>query len=286
MATKSVLITGCSTGIGEACARDLASRSLRVFAGVRKEADARRLRELLPGPIEPVILDVTDEASVAAAAATVRRSLEAAGAAGLDGLVNNAGVLIPGPLELLTTAQLRRQFEVNVFGVHAVTRAFLSLLRPVQGRVVLMGSISGVVTPPFMGAYAASKHALEGITDALRVELHPWRMPVSLIEPDSVATPIWDKMVAGAEGPVADVDEAARQVYCDQLAKVRDAARSMGESGMPVDRVVRAVRHALLARRPKTRYPVGSRTRLAIWAYWNLPNRWFDWFMAHAMGLR
>lgn len=285
MALSSVLITGCSTGIGEACARDLASRSLRVFAGVRREADARRLRAELPAGVEPVILDVTDPATITGAVEQIERSLHEAGSPGLGALVNNAGILIPGPLELLTTAQVREQFEVNVLGTHAVTRAFLHLLRPVSGRVVLMGSISGVVTPPFMGAYAASKHAVEALTDALRVELRPWGMPVSLIEPDSVATPIWDKMIAGTSGPVAGVDEATRAVYTDQLTQVREAARTMGRTGMPVDRVVRAVRHALLARCPRPRYPVGFRTRLAIWAYTNLPNRWFDWFMARAMGL-
>ena len=212
--------------------------------------------------------------------------LKELGAKGLDGLVNNAGILIPGPLELITTAQLRQQYEVNVFGTHAATRACLPLLRPVAGRVVLVGSISGVVTPPFMGAYASSKHALESLADALRVELSPWKISVSLIQPDSVATPIWDKMIAGADRPVEGVDEATRQVYHDQLALVRDAARLMGDTGMPVKRVVRAIEKALTSRWPKPRYPVGLRTRLAIWAYWNLPNRMFDWFMANAMGLR
>ncbi|MFO0902012.1 MAG: SDR family oxidoreductase [Pirellulales bacterium] len=286
MAQRNVLITGCSTGIGLACAQALASPALRIFAGVRKESDAARLRELQPQHVEPVLLDVTDASSIAAAVEQIGKRLSDDNAAGLDGLVNNAGILVPGPLELITTEQMRRQYEVNVFGTHAMTRAALPLLRPVAGRIVLIGSISGVVTPPFMGVYASSKHALESLTDALRVELKPWRIPVSLIQPDSVATPIWDKMIDGAAGPVEGVEEATRQVYQDQLAKVRDAARLMGDTGMPVARVVRAVRHALTARRPKTRYPVGFRTRLAIWAYWNLPNRMFDWFMAGAMGIR
>lgn len=283
---RNILITGCSTGIGEACARDLAGRSMRVFAGVRKEEDGRRLLEIAPDQIEPIILDVTDEAVVRAAAAAVRRLLTSHGAQGLDGLVNNAGIIVPGPWELITTDQLRRQYEVNVFGTHRVTRHFLPLLRPVRGRVVLMGSISGVVTPPFMGAYASSKHALESLADGLRVELGPWHLPVSLVEPDSVSTPIWDKMITDAGEGTEFLDEQAQQTYGEQLEKVREAARAMGDTGMPVERVVRAVRHALLSRWPRTRYPVGFRTRLAIWAYNNLPNRWFDWFMAQAMGLR
>jgi NAD(P)-dependent dehydrogenase (short-subunit alcohol dehydrogenase family) len=283
---RNILITGCSTGIGEACAHDLASRSIRVFAGVRKEEDGQRLREAARGQIEPVLLDVTDEAGVGKAAATIRQSLQELGVQGLDGLVNNAGIIVPGPWELVTTDQLRRQFEVNVFGTHRVTRHFLPLLRPVRGRVILMGSISGVVTPPFMGAYASSKHALESLADGLRVELGPWKLPVSLIEPDSVSTPIWDKMIADTFEGTEFLDEESRQVYVDQLEKVREAARAMGDTGMPVERVVRAVRHALLSRWPRPRYPVGFRTRLAIWAYANLPNRWFDWFMAQAMGLR
>jgi NAD(P)-dependent dehydrogenase (short-subunit alcohol dehydrogenase family) len=220
-------------------------------------------------------------------------------ATGLDGLVNNAGIIVPGPLELLATDDLRRQFEVNVFGVHAVTKAFLPSLRPVRGRLVIVGSISGVVTPPFMGAYAASKHALEALADAFRMELRPWRLPVALIQPDSVATPIWEKMEAGArgerpstvataaEGPSTFVtaEQLVAGVYHEQLEQIGAAARWMGQTGMPLERVLKAIRHALLARWPRSRYRVGLRTHLALWAYPRLANRLFDLFMLNAMGL-
>lgn len=357
---KHFLVTGCSTGIGEACALDLAERGHRVFAGVRRAADGERLRSRwqdrwrrqcqdqfqdrrlapdhdgasagsaaagsasagsgkagsasagsgaagsvgrgrLPADglerLIPVQLDVTAPAVIAAACEQVQRRLGSWQAAGLDGLVNNAGILVPGPLEWLSTDDLRRQFEVNVLGAHAVTRAFLPSLRPTRGRLVFVGSISGVVTPPFMGAYAASKHALEALADAFRMELRPWRLPVSLLQPDSVATPIWDKMVAGTEaadarpdhgplaagGPASDL--AVDRTYREQLQQIGTAARWMGQTGMPLERVLKALRHALLARWPRSRYRVGMRTHLALWAYPRLANRLFDLFMLSAMGL-
>lgn len=307
---KHFLVTGCSTGIGAACALDLAARGHRVFAGVRKEADGERLRtrwassepagqsdRVSPSDrVIPVLLDVTESAAIAAASQEVQRRLRSFQATGLDGLVNNAGIIVPGPLELLATDDLRRQFEVNVFGVHAVTKAFLPSLRPVRGRLVIVGSISGVVTPPFMGAYAASKHALEALADAFRMELRPWRLPVALIQPDSVATPIWEKMEEGAkaDGPttaaaaepsVVTAEPAVAGVYREQLERIGDAARWMGQTGMPLERVLKAIRHALLARWPRSRYRVGLRTHLALWAYPRLANRLFDLFMLNAMGL-
>lgn len=326
---KHFLITGCSTGIGAACALDLATRGHRVFAGVRRDVDGERLQSRLSASgssnaadrIVPVLLDVAVPASIAAAFEQVQRQLRSFQAAGLDGLVNNAGILVPGPLELLGTDELRRQFEVNVFGVHAVTRTFLPSLRPTRGRLVLVGSISGVVTPPFMGAYAASKHALEALADAFRMELRPWRLPVALVQPDSVATPIWDKMVVGTETgaetaaeailqsgaekgvptrvetavpassetklPVATTgpDASVVSVYREQLQRIGAAARWMGQTGMPLERVLKALRHALLAHWPRSRYRVGLRTHLALWAYPRLANRLFDLFMLSAMGL-
>jgi NAD(P)-dependent dehydrogenase (short-subunit alcohol dehydrogenase family) len=306
---KHFLVTGCSTGIGAACALDLAARGHRVFAGVRRDVDGERLRSLLPAEppgrhsagastsslasdpstpadrVIPVRLDVTSPAAIAAACQEVELRLKPFQADGLDGVVNNAGILVPGPLELLSTDDLRRQFDVNVFGVHAVTRAFLPMLRPTRGRLVLVGSISGVVTPPFMGAYAASKHALEAMADAFRMELRPWRLPVSLIQPDSVATPIWDKMAAGTETTSPASGSSVAQVYQEQLQQIGAAARWMGQTGMALERVLKSLRHALLARWPRSRYRVGLRTHLALWAYPRLANRLFDLFMLSAMGL-
>lgn len=282
-ASPTVLITGTSTGIGAACAMDLDRRGWRVFAGVRSEADADRLRNEATGPLTPVLIDVTDRASIGAAAETIR---EAVGGRGLDGLVNNAGIIVPGPLELLPCDRLRRQFDVNVLGHLNVIQAMLPLLRAGNGRIVNMGSIAGRIAPPYMGAYAASKHALEAITDALRVELRNWGIHVSIVEPDSVATPIWEKMAADAEQLGEHVPGAVRKLYQRDLMQLREATRRMDESGMPVEKVVCAVRHALCARRPKTRYTLGWRARIGPWFFGGIPDRIRDWFVMRGMGIR
>lgn len=279
----AVVITGCSSGIGEACAADLAARGLRVFAGVRRESDAQRLRARVPQGLEPVMLDVTDLEMVRSAAATVE---EAVGGAGLWGLVNNAGIVVPGPLEWLSVAQLRRQLEVNVLGTHAVTRAMLPLLRRAGGRIVLVGSISGRVAPPYYGAYAASKHALEAMADALRVELRPWGIRVSIVEPDSVATGLWDKLDRDVEALAHQVDLSARPLYEEGLLRIRKASVRAGRGGIPASAVVRAIRHAVCARRPRARYPVGFRARLAVWCASCLPASILDFFVRKAMGLQ
>ena len=275
----AVVITGASTGIGAACALDLDQRGLRVFAGVRSEADAERLRREASGRLLPVHLDVTEPETVRAAAEQVAAEV---GETGLAGLVNNAGILVAAPLELVSLDRLRRQLEVNVIGVVAVTQAFLPLLRRARGRIVNLGSISGKVVAPYLGPYAASKFALEALTDALRVELGKWGISVSIIEPDNVATPIWKKLQTAAEGQDADLPSETRQLYEQDLLAMRKAAYVFDKTAMPVDRVVRAVRHALCAKRPKTRYPVGFRTRLAFWAARHLPDRLRDWFIVRA----
>jgi NAD(P)-dependent dehydrogenase (short-subunit alcohol dehydrogenase family) len=278
---SSVLITGCSTGIGQACALELAERGWRVFAGVRRPEDGQRLCEQAGGVLQPVILDVTDGSAIRAVVEQLRAAV---GEAGLNGLVNNAGIAVPGPLELLPTDEFRRQLEVNVLGTHAVTRALLPLLRPAAGRIVLIGSISGRVTPPHFGAYAASKHALEAIADALRMELRPWNMPVSIVEPDNVDTPIWNKFESSVLELTKQADADTGRLYEQQMQRIRQSAHRLGRTGMPTRHVVAAVRHALSARRPKARYPVGLRTRLAIWGAGNLPASWMDWFLRNAVG--
>ena len=175
---KIVVVTGASSGIGLASAVRLAGAGWRVFGGVRTEADASALRER---GIEPLELDVTDAAQIAAAADAVGPTL--------DGLVDNAGIAIAAPLELVPLDELRHQLEVNVVGQVAVAQAFLPALRRARGRVVLMGSIGGKSALPFLGPYAASKHALEAVADSLRVELRPWGIEVAIVEPASIATP-------------------------------------------------------------------------------------------------
>lgn len=275
----AVYLTGASSGIGAACALDLAARGYRVFAGVRRADDGERLRSEARGGLVPVHVDVTDGPAVAEAAA---RLAELLGDAGLAGLVNNAGFVQPGPLELLSCDEFRRQFEVNVFGAHAVTQSVLPLLRRARGRLVFIGSISGRITPPYWGAYAASKHALEALADAWRIELRSWGIAVSIVEPDSVATPLWnkvDRLVVQSGGA------ESRYLYEAELACLRKASARLGHAGMPVSRVVDAVRHALCDRHPKARYPLGWRTRWAHWAAANLPTSLVDYFLRRSLGL-
>ena len=278
----AVVITGASTGIGAACALDLDGRGFRVFAGVRKEADGQRLASRASDRLSPLMLDVTDSAMIEAAVETVGAAV---GESGLAGLVNNAGILVPGPLELVSIERLRQQLEVNVIGQLAVTQAFLPLLRRRPGRIVNMGSISGRIAPPYMGPYAASKFAMEAVTDVLRVELRQWRIHVSIVEPDSVSTPIWGKLQNGVDELDREIPPEIRELYERDITEMRKSASRLTKMGMPVERVVRAVRHALCARRPKTRYPVGWRTRLGFWAFKSIPDRIRDWILLRMMGI-
>lgn len=257
---RAVLITGASTGIGKACALELDRRAFRVFAGVRSPADGERLQGETSGRAIPVRIDVTDTESIAAARRTIAGTV---GGQGLAGLVNNAGIVISGPLEILPLEQLRRQLEVNVIGQVAVTQAMLPLLRTARGRIVNLSSISGFVAAPYLGPYAASKFALEALSDSLRVELRRWGISVSLIEPGSVKTPIWDKALSFADQLVGQMSAQGEKLYLEDIEAMRRATVRLAETGMPVERVVQAVVHALSAPRPKTRYPLGAQTRLA-----------------------
>jgi NAD(P)-dependent dehydrogenase (short-subunit alcohol dehydrogenase family) len=279
--TRTALVTGASTGIGEACTRRLDAMGWRVFAGCRREADAEALRRGASPRLVPVRLDVTEEAQVRAAAEAVAA---ATGGAGLDGLVNNAGIVVAAPLECLPLAELRRQLEVNVVGPVAVTQACLPLLRQARGRIVNVGSISGLVASPFAGAYAASKFALEALTDALRVELAPWGLEVSVVEPGSVATPIWEKLVAQAERTLSGAAPERLALYQRAVEAMRRAAEGSARRAAAPDRVVAAVVHALTARRPRTRYLVGRDARLMA-ALRILPDRVRDRLFIRAAGL-
>ena len=249
---------------------------------MRSPSDAERLRGQASPRLAPVQLDVTDAASIAQA---VGRVEEAVGEAGLAGLVNNAGIVVAGPLELLPIDMVRKQFEVNVIGQIAVTQAFLPLLRRARGRIVNMGSLNGRIAAPYLAPYAASKHALEAISDALRSELRAWGIEVSLVEPGSIATPIWDKSFAAADQLEAETAAEGLALYEADLAAVRKAGRLLAEGALPVDRVVRAVIHALTARRPKTRYPVGMETFLLFRAVKWVPDRLWDRIVRNSMGL-
>ena len=250
----TVLITGASTGIGAACALHLDQAGFRVFAGVRKEGDGTALRSLASARLRTLRIDVTDQASIDAARSEVG---DAVGAAGLDGLVNNAGIAVAGPLEAMPLDALRWQLEVNLIGQIAVTQAFLPLIRTARGRIVNMGSIAGRAVTPFLGPYSASKFALEAVTDALRIELAPWGIGVSIIEPGAIATPIWTKSTAYATELQERMAPGAPALYQEQLLRFGKTIMKVAERAAPVELVNRAVEHALSARRPRTRYLVG-----------------------------
>lgn len=274
---RIAFITGASTGIGAASARALDERGWRVLAGVRSAVDGERLRADCSQRLMPVLIDVTRPEMIAAAAETVAEIVE--GGSLLAGLVNNAGIVVTGPLELVSLDQWRRQFEVNLFGQVAVTQALLPLLRKSRGRIVNVSSISGILAPPFMAPYAASKHALEAISEALRMEVRHWGISVSLVEPASVKTPIWDKVETAAAEFAHGLSAEGERLYGPDIAAMRRATARMGIEGMPVTKVVGAVLHALESPRPKARYPLGISTRLAALYWRQLPARLQEWIL-------
>jgi NAD(P)-dependent dehydrogenase (short-subunit alcohol dehydrogenase family) len=241
-----------------------------VFGGVRREEDATALRGQ---GIEPVVLDVRDPEQIAAAADAIGPEL--------DGLVDNAGIAVAAPLELVPLEELRRQLEVNVVGQVAVLQAVLPALRRARGRVVLMGSIGGRSALPFLGPYAASKHALEAFADVLRVELAPWGIAVSIVEPASVKTAIWTKGAEHAEAMQDAVGSEGGALYAERIQRFRQVALKRGP-GIDPDVVARAVEHALTASRPKARYVVGRDAHIRAWIE-RLPTRLRDRVLAKAL---
>jgi NAD(P)-dependent dehydrogenase (short-subunit alcohol dehydrogenase family) len=269
----AVLVTGASTGIGAACAVRLIHEGFRVFAGIRSAADGDRLREQAGTQLHPLPLDVTDGGMIARAVRVVE---EIQGEHGLQGLVNNAGIAVGGPLEYLPVDDLRTQLEVNVIGLHAVTRACLPLIRRARGRVVHIGSISGRMAAPFSGAYAASKHAVEALCDALRLELAPEGISVSVIEPGQVRTPIWDKGLADFRRIVERMPDEGMRRYEGRLRVMHHILERARKYAAPAEVVADAVVHALTASEPKTRYLIGRDAKIRLWLSRLLPDRAMD----------
>jgi NAD(P)-dependent dehydrogenase (short-subunit alcohol dehydrogenase family) len=282
MAAGTVVITGASTGIGRACAIHLDSLGFGVFAGVRKPEDGERLAAEASERLRPLLLDVTDAGQVEAAA---RQVGEAVGDRGLAGLVNNAGIAVSAPLEFIPIDELRRQLEVNVIGQVAITQALLPLLRRGKGRVVNIGSIGGRVALPFVGPYAASKFALEALTDSLRRELRRAGVEVSIVRPGGIATPIWDRGIGAAEQIRERMPPEGEAAYGSALDATRAAAADIGRNGLPPEAVAKVVEHALTARRPRTRYLVGRNAKMRAALAKVLPDRLFDRMIARAMGI-
>ena len=269
----AVLVTGASSGIGQACATRLVREGCRVFAGVRRAEDGERLLAQCPERLDWLILDVTNAGQIAAAAETVQRAV---GDQGLAGLINNAGVAIGGPLEYVPAELLRRQLEVNVVGLHAVTVAMLPMVRRATGRIIHVGSISGRISSPLIGPYTASKHAVEGLTDSLRLELAPEGIHVAVIEPGQVRTPIWDKGVAGFRSINERIPPEGMARYGSRLRVFQWILERAPRIAVAPERVADAVVHALFASEPRTRYVVGRDARIRLWLSRLLPDRLMD----------
>jgi len=277
---RTVLVTGASTGIGRATALRLDADGWQVFAGVRKEVDAESLRAEASPQLIPVTLDVTDPEQIAAAAARV----EAESEGGLHGLVNNAGVAVPGPLETIPLDDLRHQLEVNLVAYVAVTQAMLPQIRRTEGRIVFLASIGGRIAFPFGGPYHASKFATEAIGDVFRQELRPWAIEVAIIEPGSIDTPIWGRGQAKAE-EIEARSPNTNLLYGAALDKFRKVIEDTAERGIPPEKVAKAIAHALQSKRPKTRYLVGLDAQVQARIQPFIPTRLFDRIVARQLNL-
>ncbi len=250
----SVLITGAARGIGQATALRLADRGWEVIAGVRRAEDGQPLSEAKPGQITLVTLDITAPEQVAA--------LDGALPPRLDAVVNNAGVVVGGPVEAISPAELRRQLEVNIVGQVAVTQAVMPRLRASRGRVVFVSSVSGRVSTPMTGAYNASKFGLEALADALRMEVAPWGIRVVLIEPAQTDTDIWRGADDALNDSVAELSAAHRELYAKHISGFRKSIPRSQRMAAPAEGVAATIETALTARRPRARYVVGASARL------------------------
>jgi NAD(P)-dependent dehydrogenase (short-subunit alcohol dehydrogenase family) len=252
---RSVVVTGASSGIGRACALDLAKRGFLVFAGVRKTKDADDLGAIGGPHLRPIAIDVTKQSTIDAAVTVIEAAV---GDRGLDGLVNNAGIASTAPVEYVTSADLRHHFEVNVFGQIAVTQALLPLIRSARGRIVNIGSVGSHITMPFAGALCASKSALTSLNDALRLELRPFGIRVCLVEPGAIATPGVDKTLGDVEAVIRAMPPEGAARYAEELRAFARLGHERESSGSPPEVVVTAVLHALTADRPRVRYAAGK----------------------------
>jgi NAD(P)-dependent dehydrogenase (short-subunit alcohol dehydrogenase family) len=234
------------------------------------------------GSLAAVHIDVTDAATIEAASKLID---EQVGERGLHGLVNNAGVTVQGVLEYLSPDELRRQFDVNVTGQMVVTQTFLPAIRRAGGRIVFMSSIAGrAPSLPFLGPYSASKKAIEALADSLRIELLPWHIEVSLVEPGSIATPIWEKGDATFDEIVESIPPEGRERYGAAMDTARKLAAQTGRRGIPADEVAKRVEHALTAKKPRTRYLVGKDALARSILENPLPDRFRDRIIGRVMG--
>lgn len=276
---KSVVITGASTGIGETTARYLAGQGFKVYGSVRKPADAERLKQSIGENFEPLLFDVTDEAAVKAAAAKVRADLNGQT---LAGLVNNAGIAVPGPFLETSLDKWRKQFETNVIGLVSATQAFAPLLgtdlslKGEPGRIVNISSVAGKRGNPFAGPYSASKHAVEGLSESLRREMMLFGIDVIVIGPGPIKTPIWDK------GAAPDFSKMAGSPYAKPIEAAFHFMQDLGKNGLPPEHVAALIHQALTASNVRTRYTItpGAFSR---WFLNMLPARMSDRIVARRL---
>jgi NAD(P)-dependent dehydrogenase (short-subunit alcohol dehydrogenase family) len=274
---SSVLVTGASRGIGRAVALRLAERGWEVYAGVRRREDAEALAAD-SSRISPLVLDVTDERQIAA--------LDEALPQALDAVINNAGIVVDGPVEAIPLEDLRRQLDVNVVAQIAVTQAVLPRLRRSRGRAVFVSSISGRAVTPWLGAYSASKFALEALADALRIELRPWGIKVILIEPGNTDTDLWRYADKQLEATAAGLEDEHRRLYAGQIEGMRRLTGVMKRTAAPVERVVSTVERALSDRRPRARYPVGGASKAQVAITAATPTALNDAVLARVSGIK
>jgi NAD(P)-dependent dehydrogenase (short-subunit alcohol dehydrogenase family) len=273
----AVVVTGASTGIGRATALLLDKKGYRVFAGVRKQADAKSLDEEGSDRLTPITIDVTKDRSIKAARDKVRRAV---GKDGLVGLVNNAGVGGGGPIEFMDLKSFRDTLEVNLVGQIAVSQAFMSQLRKGQGTVVFIASIGGRIATPFLSPYNASKFGLEAIGESLRGELKPWNIDVVVVEPGSIDTEIWAKGADTAQEQVKGLSPAGRRLYGKQLARFGEVLNETASRGISPGKVAKVIHKAISSDNPKHRYLVGTDAKVAARLKGNLPERTFSKLLA------
>jgi NAD(P)-dependent dehydrogenase (short-subunit alcohol dehydrogenase family) len=272
---KSVIITGASSGIGEAASIHLAKKGWRVFAGVRKNLDGDKLRSY---GIFPVLMDVTKESTLRDALEQIKSDMQNSDELSL---VNNAGIAIGGPIEAVPIEKWKEQFEVNFFGLIQCTQIFLPLIRKSKGKIINMSSVSGLAAIPYLGPYAASKFAVEAVSDFLRREIQKFGCKVIVIEPGPIKTPIWNKSMSSRTELVGNISKDLLPVYEQDLESFLKMVNRSAENAVSVEKVSLVIEKALKQKNPKTRYVVGDssislQTRLLPF----LPDRWLDKMIA------
>jgi NAD(P)-dependent dehydrogenase (short-subunit alcohol dehydrogenase family) len=279
---KSIVITGASSGIGRATMLRLASKGWHVFAAVRKDSDAQAIQTEANARIDAIVLDVTDGESICRAAREVGGRL---GGTGLDALFNNAGIGLVAPVEYMSLDRVREVFAVNLFGQIATIQAFLPLIRAAKGRIINNGSVGDHITPPFGGAISSSKAAFASMSAALRLELRPQGIAVSVIEPGSIHTPAVEKTLGGIEKTIARLPAAGAALYANAMRSMVRTFRAKEDAGSPPEAVAEVVERALTDAHPRTRYPAGKDAiKLALLARF-LPEKLVDVAILKTFGL-